>query len=57
MNAVYKCPNGHVNSWRVTECSPDINCIDFEPEPCEECECEFDDKTWKFLDYEYDDPD
>jgi hypothetical protein len=57
MNAVWKCPNGHLNSFGVTEYSPDINCILADETNCEECNVEFDDKTWKFVDYDYDDPD
>lgn len=55
MNAVWKCPNGHLNSFKVTEYSPDINCIMADEQNCEECNVEFDDKTWEFIDYDYDD--
>jgi hypothetical protein len=56
VNVVYKCPNGHINSFRVTEHSPDINCLLFKENLCEECNFEFNDSTWEFIDYEYDDP-
>lgn len=54
MNSVWTCPNGHVNSFRLTEYSPDINCVTFDEGPCEECGVEFDDKTWKFEEHNYD---
>ncbi len=55
MNAVWTCPNGHINSFRVTEYSPDINCIMADEDSCEECNCDFDPDTWKFEEYSYDD--
>lgn len=57
MNAVWKCPNGHLNSFRETENSPDIDCITYDEGPCEECNIEFDYDTWKFIDYSFDDDD
>lgn len=55
MNDVWKCPNGHINSFKVIEHSPDINCTVNEDAPCEECGIAFDDKTWASLGLEYDD--
>lgn len=57
MQSAWECPNGHVNSFRVTEYSPDINYIDFEESNCEECNIEFNDSTWEALEYSYDDED
>jgi len=57
MNACWTCPNGHANSFRVIENSPDINCIMADEGPCEECEIDFDPDTWKFVEYSYDEPD
>ena len=55
MRSVWRCPDGHLMSFRLTEYSPDINFVRFDDEPCEECGVEFDDGLWKFIDMEDDD--
>lgn len=55
MNDVWECPNGHVNSFKVTEYSPDINCVLSDMANCEECDIEFDANTWKWIEYSYED--
>lgn len=55
MHAVWKCPNNHQNSFKVIEYSPEINLISADESVCEECGIKFNDRTWIFIFFEYDD--
>lgn len=57
MRSTWTCPNGHLNSFKCTEYSPDVNYVLFDEQPCEECGVEFDEPTWKFEEVTYDDDD